>query len=97
MKYGARHLKRAIEKNLVYPMASLLATDQVRLGDVIAIDWNNEHGLTFMKETESARVPVESQPAEAAAIAVGAEPDERAIPLVRTFVAAERQPPRSQR
>src|SRR5713101_1358805 len=32
-KYGARHLKRAIEKYVVYPLANLLATEQVRLGD----------------------------------------------------------------
>src|SRR6266403_828051 len=27
-RYGARHLKRAIERNVVYPLANLLATDQ---------------------------------------------------------------------
>ena len=40
LKYGARHLKRAIERHVVYPLASLLATEQVSLGDVISIDWN---------------------------------------------------------
>ena len=35
LKYGARHLKRAIERHIVYPLASLLATEQVTLGDVI--------------------------------------------------------------
>jgi ATP-dependent Clp protease ATP-binding subunit ClpA len=40
MKYGARHLKRAIERHVVYPLASLLATEQVSLGDVISIDWD---------------------------------------------------------
>src|SRR6266849_3171611 len=34
LKYGARHLKRAIERHVVYPLASLLATEQVSLGDV---------------------------------------------------------------
>ena len=29
LKYGARHLKRAIERHVVYPLASLLATEQV--------------------------------------------------------------------
>jgi ATP-dependent Clp protease ATP-binding subunit ClpB len=28
LKYGARHLKRAIERHLVYPLASLLATER---------------------------------------------------------------------
>ena len=32
LKYGARHLKRAIERHLVYPLASLLATEQVLPG-----------------------------------------------------------------
>src|ERR1700676_4134697 len=31
-RYGARLLKRAIERHLVYPLASLLATEQVHLG-----------------------------------------------------------------
>ncbi len=29
-RYGARHLKRAIERNIVYPLANLLATEQVQ-------------------------------------------------------------------
>src|SRR6204780_2501736 len=33
-RYGARHLKRAIERHLVYPLANLLATGQVKLGDI---------------------------------------------------------------
>jgi len=37
-KYGARHLKRAIERSLVYPMANLIATKQVRAGDLVAVD-----------------------------------------------------------
>src|SRR5437588_394472 len=40
LKYGARHLKRAIERHLVYPLANLLATDQVQLGDILSIDWD---------------------------------------------------------
>jgi hypothetical protein len=58
MKYGARHLKRAIERHVVYPLASLLATEQVSLGDVISIDWDGvEAGLKFSKEAEGAAVP----------------------------------------
>ncbi|HTV55226.1 MAG TPA: AAA family ATPase [Terriglobia bacterium] len=37
-KYGARHLKRAIERHIVFPIANLLATDQIRLGDLITVD-----------------------------------------------------------
>src|ERR1700687_2816188 len=59
LKYGARHLKRAIERHVVYPLASLLATEQVSLGDVISIDWDGtEACLKFSKEAEGALVPV---------------------------------------
>src|ERR1051326_2263103 len=34
-RYGARHLKRAIERHVVYPLANLLATEQIPLGDLI--------------------------------------------------------------
>src|SRR5580692_5810517 len=55
MKYGARHLKRAIERHLVYPLANLLATEQVRLGDILCIDWDEEgKSLMFEKEGEGA-------------------------------------------
>jgi ATP-dependent Clp protease ATP-binding subunit ClpB len=51
LKYGARHLKRAIERYLVSPLASLLATEQVSPGDVLSIDWDgSEAGLKFSKE-----------------------------------------------
>src|SRR6266566_4061046 len=51
LKYGARHLKRAIERHLVYPIASLLATDQVTMGETISVDWNGiASGLMFLKK-----------------------------------------------
>jgi ATP-dependent Clp protease ATP-binding subunit ClpB len=57
-RYGARHLKRAIERHLVYPLANLLATEQVKLGDVLCIDWNAERGgLIFEREGEGAVIP----------------------------------------
>jgi ATP-dependent Clp protease ATP-binding subunit ClpA len=56
-KYGARHLKRSIEKNIVFPLANLVATGQVKLGDFIRIDMNNGQ-LNFTKEAEGALVPV---------------------------------------
>ena len=61
-RYGARHLKRAIERFLVCPLARLLATAQVRPGDVLLIDRHpGEKGLAFLRDTElrsaCARVP----------------------------------------
>ena len=56
-RYGARHLKRAIERYVVYPLANLLATEQVHLGDLVCIDWDGKHQeLTFAREGEGALV-----------------------------------------
>jgi ATP-dependent Clp protease ATP-binding subunit ClpA len=56
-RYGARHLKRAIERHLVYPLANLLATQQVRMGDLVRVDWDGVHKqLTFVREQEGALI-----------------------------------------
>ena len=53
MKYGARHLKRAIERLLVQPMSNLIATEQVRGGDWVRIDYDKEaKQLRFAREAE---------------------------------------------
>jgi ATP-dependent Clp protease ATP-binding subunit ClpA len=53
-KYGARHLKRAIDRYMLYPIARLLATAQVRQGDALVIDhYFGEQGLAFLKDTEN--------------------------------------------
>ena len=58
-RYGARHLKRAIERHVVYPMANLLATEQVHSGDLICIDWHGEEDkLNFVREGENVAIPV---------------------------------------
>ena len=57
-RYGARHLKRAIERHMVYPLANLLATGQVHLGDILCIDWNKTNeGLSFVREGENLAMP----------------------------------------
>jgi ATP-dependent Clp protease ATP-binding subunit ClpA len=51
LRYGARHLKRAIERHLVQPLSNLIATNQVGGGDLIQVD--AEAGgseLSFYKE-----------------------------------------------
>jgi len=71
-RYGARHLKRAIERHVVYPLANLLATDQVNLGDLVCIDWDKTNNrLTFVREGEGALV--EPAAKRAGAAAAGAE------------------------
>src|ERR1700719_3830597 len=61
-KYGARHLKRAIEKFVVYPLANLLATEQVRFGDMLVVDWDGKTNyLSFQKEGEAAVAPTSAE------------------------------------
>jgi len=58
LKYGARHLKRAIERHVVYPLANLLATEQVRYGDIVCVDWDAQRAcLSFDREAEDAAIP----------------------------------------
>ena len=69
-RYGARHLKRAIERYLVYPLANLLATQQVRMGDLIRADWDGVHKeLTFVREREGALIASEASTADTASAA----------------------------
>jgi len=57
-RYGARHLKRAIERHVVYPFANLLATDQVRSGDLIRINCEPlQNRLTFTRGGENVALP----------------------------------------
>jgi len=57
-RYGARHLKRAIERHVVYPLANLLATEQIHLGDLVCIDWDRDQDqLTFIREGENLAMP----------------------------------------
>ncbi len=56
-KYGARHLKRAIERFMVYPISNLVATHQVATGDLVVIDYDGAAGkLVFTKEEGGALV-----------------------------------------
>jgi ATP-dependent Clp protease ATP-binding subunit ClpA len=59
-RYGARHLKRAIERHLVNPLASLSATGQVRLGDIVIVDIDDDtQKLSFYRdESEASRAAV---------------------------------------
>jgi ATP-dependent Clp protease ATP-binding subunit ClpB len=57
-RYGARHLKRAIERHVVYPLANLLATEQIHLGDLVCIDWDRDQdNLNFIREGENLAMP----------------------------------------
>jgi len=50
-RYGARPLKRTIERNIVLPLSNLMATRQIGEGDVILIDLaQDEPMLAFLKQ-----------------------------------------------
>jgi ATP-dependent Clp protease ATP-binding subunit ClpA len=52
LKYGARHLKRSIERFLVYPLSNLVATEQVETGDFVTVGFDSAKDLlTFRKQT----------------------------------------------
>lgn len=48
-RYGARHLKRSVEKNLMHPMVNLVTSGQILEGDVITIDLVDDK-LQFFRE-----------------------------------------------
>src|SRR3954453_7368378 len=65
LKYGARHLKRAVERFLVYPLSNLVATEQVQTGDFVLVDFDDEKAqLMFTKQSGKMIV---ADPAENAA------------------------------
>ena len=53
-RYGARHLKRAIERHLVFPLSGLISTGQVTMADIISVDVDAAGtALAFLKEQVS--------------------------------------------
>jgi len=77
LRYGARHLKRAIARQIVSPLANLLASGQVELGDMVSIDWDNNAGqLIFQNEGPAPPTPVPQAPTTTFAVPMGARPHE---------------------
>jgi len=55
LRYGARHLKRAVERLVVQPTSNLLATSQIQAGDALLVDFDPEvSSLMFLKESKDA-------------------------------------------
>src|SRR5918996_2284247 len=66
-KYGARHLKRAVERFLVYPLSNLVATGQIGLGDLVHVDVDGvRNRLVFSKSSGGALIHEMEKGAEAA-------------------------------
>jgi len=94
LKYGARHLKRAIEKFVVYPLANLLATEQVRFGDMLVVDWDGKSlHLSFQKEGEGAVVPTPSKSARGAAAQMAKATGGKAIETPAQVIVREAKAP----
>ncbi len=92
-RYGARHLKRAIERNIVYPLANLLATEQVHVGDLVRIDWDGvAKSLSFIRESEGALIEAPSPMASRAAAMAEAR-DGKALEAPTEAAAAGASPP----
>ena len=54
LRYGARPLKRAIERLLVHPLSNLMASGQIQHHDRIRVTHNGESpSLTFFRETHA--------------------------------------------
>jgi ATP-dependent Clp protease ATP-binding subunit ClpA len=65
-KYGARHLKRAVERFLVYPLSNLVATGQIGLGDLVHVDVDGiRNRLIFSKSSGGALIHEMAQNANA--------------------------------
>ncbi|HEY7391024.1 MAG TPA: AAA family ATPase [Bryobacteraceae bacterium] len=56
-RYGARHLKRTIERLLVHPIANLIATGQIQSGDALQVELacaESGSRLIFLKQKQEA-------------------------------------------
>ncbi len=90
-KYGARHLKRSIERFLVYPLSNLVATSQIDLGDLIFVDLNpGTRKLLFSKQSGGALI-TEVPKAEVESIQPVAKSGAAALPIPQTKVARKGQ------
>jgi len=72
VRYGARHLKRSVERLLVSPLSNLVASEQVEFGDFVYVDLNSDTGrfifsklplATTVIDTTDVRVEAESEKA----------------------------------
>jgi ATP-dependent Clp protease ATP-binding subunit ClpB len=56
-RYGARHLKRAVERLIVQPVSNLIASGQLQNGDRLTVDFDSAKcRLMFYKEAHEPRV-----------------------------------------
>ncbi len=89
LKYGARHLKRAVERFLVYPLSNLVATEQVETGDFVEVDFDEgSDSLIFTKL--SGKMIIADRPEETEEAEPLTNADAVGLPLPQAQAAAER-------
>lgn len=87
-KYGARHLKRSIERFLVYALSNLVATQQVETGDIVLVDFDpGKELLIFSKE--SGKMIVDDAKLEEEDEEPLIKSDAAGVPLPQTATATE--------
>ncbi|MBX3245288.1 MAG: ATP-dependent Clp protease ATP-binding subunit [Acidobacteria bacterium] len=64
LKYGARHLKRSIERFLVYPLSNLVATQQVETGDFVMVDLDEEKNVLIFTKQSGKMIVADAGPIE---------------------------------
>jgi len=96
-KYGARHLKRSVERFLVYPLSNLVATGQIGLGDLVNVDLDERTTkLVFSKRSGGALIQdmpkpkVQAEAAESLSGGVG-------LPIPQATKAAKKSQSRSEK
>lgn len=98
-KYGARHLKRAVERFLVYPLSNLVATGQIGLGDLVYVDLNSTtKRLVFSKQAGGALITeIPEAPAQEKSLAARSGSVGLPIPQVKETKAAKKGQGRGER
>ena len=95
-RYGARHLKRAIDRHLVCPLANLIASEQVGQSDLVTVDYDEGSGhLIFAREPGAGDGQIAAAGARppAGLFAVGAAGITATAPAVAPCPAPERYAP----
>ncbi|HEX5702620.1 MAG TPA: AAA family ATPase [Pyrinomonadaceae bacterium] len=98
-KYGARHLKRAVERFLVYPLSNLVATGQIGLGDLVFVGLNSDtKRLVFSKQSGGALITdIPEAPAQEKSLAARSGSVGLPIPQVKESKAAKKGQGRGER
>ena len=98
-KYGARHLKRAVERFLVYPLSNLVATGQIGLGDLVFVGLNPDtKRLVFSKQSGGALIAdIPEAPAQDKSLAARSGSVGLPIPQAKETKAAKKGQGRGER